>query len=459
MDIVWLVVDSLSFRATSFADQNQEMTPNLRDIAELDGVVFTKAHAPGPLSPSSHAAMFTGTLPSVAGMHEAHPYFDGSVPTIAEKLQVSHETHMLSLNMWLSQGLERGFDHTKDFSRQYLLFRDATDPQNYFRKHDPGGSSVSRLWQFATSDGKPVRSLLNYLNYRRTNGSLVPEEWGDAENYQYADQINAELMSVLERGGPDKFVFANYMDVHPPFDASGEALERFAPGHSRSKLPIGVGPERHIANDEKSYEPELMDQLYKAAVWDFDRKLGPVLRKLVRDDAMVIVTSDHGIWDRDTAYSDNRLHVPLVIFTPDHPPRTVDKTVNLKSLPRTIMEYATDLDRGFEGESLLDVSTDQTSITEVIHHPNEVYDKTGRVDVTKAKETDDEVQRDLVLIKGNTRVEYIGGTWNTVTGDEEIASKLKDRGEEILASDIELTETDIEYDTVTRERLHDLGYM
>lgn len=459
MNVVWLVLDSLSFRATPFAEDGPNTTPNLKELADSRGVTFTQAYAPGPLSPSSHAAMFTGELPSAAGMYEAHPYFDGAIPTVVDTLRETHETHLLSLNMWLFQGLDGGFDSKKDFSRQYLLFRDATDPLNYFRKHDPDGSGLRRLLRFANADRKPVRSLLNYANYKRRNGSLVPERWGDNENYQYAGQINKELGEIVGSGDRDVFVFANYMDIHPPFDASDEALERFAPEMDRDELPIGVPPERHITNDEKSYDPSAMEKLYRAAVWDFDRKIGPTLRDLVDGDNMVIVTSDHGIWNRDTAYSENRLHVPLVIFAPDEAARTVDHTVNLRSIPRTIMENITGKGGGFGGQSLLDVTSDQISVTEILHHPNEVYERTGRVDVTKRENTDERVQRDLVLIKGDARVEYIDGSWEIAAGSEPVTTNLRTYGERVLSKDIRWGETDIEYDAVTKERLEDLGYM
>lgn len=459
MNVVWLVLDSLSFGATSFAADGPNTTPNLRELADSGGVTFTEAYAPGALSPSSHAAMFTGEFPSVAGMHEAHPYFDGKIATVTDTLQQTHETYLLSLNMWLFQGLDGGFKSTKDFSRQYLLFRDATDPLNYFRKYNPDGSTLRRLLRFANTDGKPVRSLLNYANYKRLNGSLVPERWGDNENYQYAEQINNELRTILDTNNQDKFVFANYMDIHPPFDASDQALERFAPRMSRDELPTGISPERHITNEKKSYSPDTMEKLYHAAVWDFDRKLGPTLRYLIDDDTMVIVTSDHGIWNCDTAYSENRLHVPLIIFAPGEPPQTVDHTVNLRSLPRTIMDCVVGESGGFDGQSLLDVTSDKISVTEILHHPNEVYEKTGRVDVTKRIHTDERVQRDLVLMKGDARVEYIDGTWNTVTGGESASANLRNYGKRILSQDVRQGETDMEYDAVTEERLEDLGYM
>lgn len=459
MDVIWLILDSLSFQSTSFAEGGPNTTPNLRDLADSKGVIFTNAYAPGPLSPSSHATMLTGELPSITGMHEAHPYFDADIPTIAGKLQQTHDTHLLSLNMWLFQGLDTDFHSTKDFSRQYLSFRDATDPLNYFRKHDPNGSELRRLLQFAITDGKPIRSLLNYVNYKRLNGSLVPEQWGDSENYQYADQINDELRGIVNANDQNKFVFANYMDIHPPFDASEEALERFAPGENQDKLPTGTPPERHITNDEKSYDPEAMEKLYNATIWDFDQKLGPTLRNLIDDKTMVIVTSDHGIWNCDTAYSENRLHVPLIIFAPDEPPHTVDHTVNLRSLPRTVMKYVTGGSGGFSGHSLLNITGDEISVTELLHHPNEIYEKTRRVDVTKQARSDERVQRDLVLIKGDTRIDYIDRTWQTVRGDESASARLQSHGKQILSQDVREGEVNIEYDTVTEERLEDLGYM
>jgi arylsulfatase A-like enzyme len=461
MNVVWLIVDSLSFRATPFAPEGPDTTPRLRDLANQHGVVFTEAYAPGPLSPSSHAAMFTGELPSATGMHEAHPYYEGDHPLVAERFQDTHRTSLFSLNMWLFQGLDRGFDETRDFSRQYLLFRDATDPVNYFRKHDTEPSDPSGIWRFATADGKPVRSLLNYLNYLRLDDELVPDSWGDAEQYQYVSVINDEIRDTLAASGTDQFVVANYMDIHPPFDASDEALSRFAPDHERVDLPIGVSPERHIVNAEKSYDPGAMERLYRATVWDFDRKFAPFVRDLVHDGTFVVVTSDHGIWNRDTAFDENRLHVPLVIFGPDEPARTVDHTVSLRSIPRTLVEaaFGPDADNPFGGRSLLSVDSDEAVVAEVIHHPNEVYERTGRVDVTKAKDDGREPQRDLVLIEGDARVEYIDGAWTNVRGDTAITDRLREVGEGLLETELKSGDALVEYDKITEQRLADLGYM
>lgn len=459
MDVVFLVIDSLSFSSTPFAEDGPPTMPQFSALVKEHGISFTNAYAPGPLSPSSHASILTGELPSVTGMHEAYPYFDRDLPTLAERLSGSHATHLLSLNMWLFQGLNRGFEHERDFSRQYLAFREATDPKRYFEKHDPVGSWPRNLWEFMMYNGTPLRSLANYASYRWSDGSLVPSEWGDAETYQYADRFNDEIRQALSVDGDDAFVLANYMDIHPPFDASDEALERFVPDTPREALPIGISPERHIENDQKSYSVEDMQRLYHAVIWDFDRKFAPLIADLVADDAFVVVTSDHGLWNHDTAYAENRLHVPLVIFSPDHDPRTVAETVSLRTIPATITDAVTGNDGGFHGPSLLKVESDQVAETEIIHYPNEVYERTGRVDITKGGTPSADVQRDLVLVKDDARLDYIAGEWEPRRGTQAVIDELQAHGEEILSTPLKLHGSDIEFDATTERRLEDLGYL
>jgi arylsulfatase A-like enzyme len=391
-------------------------------------------------------------------MHEAHPYFDTDVPTLAEMLSSTHMSSLVSVNMWLFQGLDRGFDDSVDFTRPYLTFRSGSDPLDYFNKYGSEGFWPRRLLEFAAHDGKPVRSLANYLSYKWHDGSALPENVGEKENYQYAEKINNNVRAALD-SDTDTFVVANYMDVHPPFDASDEAIQRFISDIPRSELPIGKSPERHIENDLKSYDPEAMEQLYTAAVWDFDRKLAPLVEELLAEDTFVVVVSDHGIWDRDTAFSENRLHVPLVIFSPDESPRRVRETVSLQSLPKTIVEAVDGSNAEIDGQSLLDVSEDQLAVTEVIHHPNEVYEKTGRVDVTKTKSSEKSAQRDLVLTRGDAQVRYVDGTWSVHSGTDADCEALCARGEELIEQELHVSATDIEYDAVTQDRLENLGYM
>ena len=98
-------------------------------------------------------------------------------------------------------------------------------------------------------------------------------------------------------------------------------------------------------------------------------------------------------------------------------------------------------------------------MTEILHHTNEVYEKTGRVDVTKQKDNKNQIQRDLVLFNDGACIRYDEGAWQTVAGSDPITENLRMHGERILSQDISQGETNIKYDAVTRERLKDLGYI
>jgi len=458
MDIVWIIIDGLSYSATPFADDGPETLPRLKRLADSRGAVFSNAYAPGPLSPSSHAAMFTGKLPSQVGMHEAHPYYESESPTVATALSGEYETHLVTGNEWLFQGLDADFDETFDFGRQYMVYRDGLDPSRYFH------SNVSRLRDFladAREDGTLFESTANALKYKLgADYGIMPKNWGDSENYQYAGAQSAEIRERVESPG-DTFVLANYMDVHAPIEVSEEALENVTGSIGREELPVAVSPERHIPDDEKSYDVDRMERLYRAAVYDIDRKVSPLVRDLVENDTFVVFTSDHGRVDTSTAYSDTRLHVPLVLFGPDVASREVTETVNTRSIPATISDVAGVDTVEFEGSPLCDVTDDQLSITEIIHHPNDIYYETHRVDITRLPDrADSDIQHDLVLHRGETEARYIGEDWSVANATSEEKADLRDLCESIRETDLSGTSKGgIEYDPVTERRLEDLGYL
>lgn len=456
MDIAWIIIDGLSFSATPFTEDGPDTMPNLERLARKHGVVFTEAFAPGPLSPSSHAAMFTGQLPSAVGMHEAHPYFESDAPTIATALREEYQTHLVTGNEWLFQGLDADFDNTFDFGRSYLVFREASDPSRYFH------SNVARYKDFVADsvrDRTLVKSLVNALRYKFDSGyGIMPKGWGDSENYQYARAQTDEVRNRLAKDGK-QFVLANYMDVHAPIEASEQAIEQFS--NEGGDLPTGVSPERHKFDEEKSYDVDRMGQLYYASIWDVDRKLAPFIEEAIGSETLVVVTSDHGRTDTGTAYSDQRLHIPLIIFAPDERARRVQHTVNVRSIAATITSFIGTDAVEFEGRSLLSIDADQTSITEIIHHPNDVYRRTHRVDITRLPDTaDEEIQHDVVLQRGDARGEYIAGALNVENADPTRAEEFEAICRELQDVELHGTQGDgIDTDPVTERRLEDLGYI
>lgn len=461
MNGVWLILDSLSYSATPFAIDGPDTMPNYKQIVNKHGINFSNTYAPGPFSPSSHASFFTGELPSTAGMYEANPRFDGTLRTIGDVMSETHSTHLITTNHFLFQGLDDGFDHADDIGRRYMLFQEASDPKDYSAMYNdnPGWK---RLVDFLTDGGTPVRSLLNGLNYKFGGDQWIrPESWGDEENFQYASTM-CDMIRRRLSGPDDSFVVANFMDLHGPFGISEAAFERFFDDTPKTEVPIGKRTRRDKLRGEKAYNPELMYTLYKAAIWDFDRKFSSLVSELIDHDTFVAVFADHGWYDTNTAYSDERLHVPLTLFVPGEEPREVERTVSLRSLPRTTTEVLRGTDGGFSGPSLLDVATDQTAITEVIHKPNEVYEKTHRVYVNRPVDnpTPEEIQHDLVLYEGDAKVTALDGTIYDSRGSASTVSQLEAKATELHAEQIRHPSGESEaYDEETKKRLQRLGYL
>lgn len=461
MDAVWLVVDSISFESTPFYDEGPDTMPRLSKLADQSGTVFNQAYAPGPSSPSSHSAFFTGEPPSITGMHEAHPYFHGTVPTIADALGTSHESCLITSNMYLVNGLNEAFDSTINLLKnRYQLFEDGPDPRKFAMENEYD-STWKTYFDFVAKTGAPLKALLNGISYkiwdRQRESSILQSASEDDVDYQYVDTINEEIRSFLT-DGTDQFVVTNYMDAHPPLDASDEALEAVT-DYERDELPIGVrGQDVHEEFTEGNEAlADRMQELYHAVLWDIDRKLAPLIEELISDGKFVILAADHGQWfRRESELEEARIHVPLVVFSPDSEPDQVDHTVNLLSLPKTTIDAVGSSEQDFPGTSLLNQSESQQSVTEFIH-PRV---REGKPISPHGGLSEGDVRYDVAIIKDGARVNWIDDRFERVRGTDTECDELVETLDELRNREINYGgEESIKYSQQTEERLEDLGYL
>src|SRR4249920_2847844 len=61
-NIVFITVDTTRADRMGFLGNKQGLTPNL-DLVARQGIVFERAYSQAPLTPVSHATIFTGTYP------------------------------------------------------------------------------------------------------------------------------------------------------------------------------------------------------------------------------------------------------------------------------------------------------------------------------------------------------------------------------------------------------------
>ncbi len=452
-----MILDSVSATATPFCDDSVDTMPHLSSLAADHGTVFTNAYAPGPASPSSHGSMFTNKRPSTTGMHEAFPYYDGEYPLLPDVLE-NKNSFLISANPFIFNGLDAGFDETDDLlSNQYMLFEAGADPHTYTQRHNE--QIAGREWlRFAAQSDAPFRSLINGLSYRlvkRRRGSVNPQGGAnDEEPYQYATTMNNRIRAFRERSSPGRFIVANYMDAHPPFDASDAALAEYAPDTPREDLPTGVSGHRIIRSGAESegQVAHLTRRLYHAVLWDLDRKIAPLIEELIQGGNTVILTADHGNWiGQPLSLAPKLLHVPLVVFHRGQSGQTVPYTVNTRHLPTTTMDVFDEPDP-FDGESLLQVDDDRLSISESIHPTG------SRIPVAVHGDSDLTLQRDIAAIRGDARVDYMDGTIHRRCGSDDTKTELRKELMHLNQQRVKSGSDHLTYDEVVHQRLTHLGY-
>src|SRR3981081_2063518 len=115
-NIVFITVDTTRADRMGFLGNTHGLTPNL-DILSRQGIVFERAYSQAPLTPVSHATIFTGTYPQFHTVTDfGHP-LPALLPSVPEILQKSgyHTaalvgTLILDPKSNMSPGFDRGFD-------------------------------------------------------------------------------------------------------------------------------------------------------------------------------------------------------------------------------------------------------------------------------------------------------------------------------------------------------------
>src|SRR5882757_2688892 len=141
-NIIFITVDTTRADRMGFLGSKKGLTPNLDAVAR-QGVVFEKAYSQAPLTPVSHATIFTGTYPQFHTVTDfGHP-LPALLPYVPEILQKSgyHTAAfvgslILDPKANMAPGFDRGFDffdagfHPKrgrDESRYESIERRASD--------------------------------------------------------------------------------------------------------------------------------------------------------------------------------------------------------------------------------------------------------------------------------------------------------------------------------------------
>ncbi len=306
-NIVIVVLDTVRLDRTGVAG-GASVTPDL-DALGREGTVFTRAWANGPWTVPSHASIFSGMLPSSHRCTGRQFAFVPGEPTFAELLSGrGYETAAFFSNPWLSDrltGMLEGFD---------VRYSETGPGAQILNEADQGGA----------------RTLANAAAWLR------------------------------EREDDRPFVmFVNLLEAHLPYDPPEDYRAQFLADAPRGHVVSTTWAQRVNARVEEPTleELELASRFYDGDTNLSDRYLGELLGVLREsgyyDDAVIIVTSDHGENLGDHGYMDHQfgvfetlIEVPLVVRSPDllHPGRR-DDPVMLTDIYDTVLDLGSVVER------------------------------------------------------------------------------------------------------------------
>lgn len=293
-DVLLFVLDTVRADHLGVYGYDRPTSPAI-DAFARDAVVYWTAIAPGTWTPPSHASLLTGLLPSShlvdyvdetvgGGIHA----LDSGIVTLAERMQAA------------------GY----------------------------------RTAAFIGNEGylAPVFGLAQGFETYRTR------------NLKSVDDLARVLISWLERRrGRPVFVLINVIDAHEPYEPP-PPYDRMFPGHLERALP------RHpqdalVAGGRSPSLEEIAHYVgrYDGEIRHVDDRLGDVLAALKRlgryDDALVIVTADHGElfgergrWGHGGDPTYPLVRVPLIVKYPRGGRVGVERApVSLTDVPATVL--------------------------------------------------------------------------------------------------------------------------
>ncbi|EMA57755.1 sulfatase [Halorubrum kocurii] len=323
-DILFVILDSVRRDRVSAYGHERKTTPTLDRLAE-EATLFESAYTAAPWTLPSHCSMFTGLLPSehgiTNGFSDRSLRLPESIETLTERLSADgYRTAGFSNNPWVGSlsKIDRGFDEYVEWDLEIGVDGD-TDISTM---RDRLYSAAHGL--LAQAARQPVFLLKRPL----FTSNLVNRA--------------SRWLRATARDEPPAFTFLNLMEAHSPYFPPKDAfqdLDLSPPGPIEPRL-LNTKLLAYVLgrSDLPPERRERVLEFYDASLRYQDRKLDQLLSVLKEtgryDDALVVITSDHGKnlgdLDRDGTppHSTREVNtdVPLIVKRPeqDSPERVSD---------------------------------------------------------------------------------------------------------------------------------------
>lgn len=389
-NIVLIVLDTLRADRMSCYGYGRRTTPFIDAFAE-ESTLFERAIVPGQWTIPSHASFFTGEYPTTHMTTQIYDTLGTDMTTLAELLHAEgYKTVGFCNNPLLGvvdNELDRGFEEFYNYGGAIPNYPDITRSRprafKVFVEH------LTRLMRRITA---PFQNQFAHNNalLRIAMHPLIVPLWQSSVNFKGSSKRSLhDLVGYLRahRSGGDErpiFTFVNLMETHLPYRPPARFIGKLAPYYeddSEARSFMEEYNREHyrwmipLTEPLGEMEDRVLNDLYDAEVAYEDRLLRRLLKDLnkpgVRENTMVIITSDHGeglnnhdfVGHSLVAY-DDLVRTPLVIRYPEQYPQgeRISSVVSTRRIFHSVLEAA-GVDPNGNGKEASPIDVETLSLT------------------------------------------------------------------------------------------------
>lgn len=345
-NVLLIIADQMTPRLTGLYGHAVVKTPHLNALAEK-GVRFDAAYSPCPLCTPARASLLTGKYSSEIGV------YDNAAPLACDQPTLCHYLNLLGYDTVLSGKIHFvGPDQHHGFRKRLLpniyptdfswtKSRDRKIPKSHARSYIGDSVHVGRSDRNAEFDERAQRQALDYLaqkgTEKRQNASYQPFFLCVSYNFPHEPFWPPKTYWDLYEGEPIEIP-----RLPPDFEKKHSAMDRWLNRH-------------HGVDTVDLQDPSSLRKLrraYYALVTYIDDKVGELVARLqqanLRDDTIVIFTSDHGdmLCEKNMVqkrcFYEQSARVPLLVVGPRAaiPAHICRTPVSLLDIMPTILDWA-----------------------------------------------------------------------------------------------------------------------
>jgi arylsulfatase A-like enzyme len=285
-NLVFVLADQLRYQSCGFAGDARARTPSLDSFAR-QGVSFCNAVSGHPVCAAYRASLLTGKYTTSTGM-------------------VINELRMNPNHECLAHVLTRNNYETAYIGKWHLWANELgnhRDPKNSYTPPGPHRLGFDGFWAAYNFNHEYYDAY-----YHTSSPEQIPVKGYEPD---FQTDMAIEQIGRLSRGSSPFALFLSVGTPHDPWDARNvppEYYEMFADsGKSpRFKLPPNFKPEddpysdswgRFKAPDRRTAIPRMLRGYYAMTAnldWNFGRLMKAIDEAGIRDNTIVVFTSDHG---------------------------------------------------------------------------------------------------------------------------------------------------------------------